>query len=319
MGSLLIDVLLPFHQENSYLYEAIDSVMSSKSVDIRLILIDDRAKEQQLSLQEFDLKGQQTTRVHTAGLAGYANALKTGLEISDSSYIALMNSDDLVSPDRFQKQMESLGDGDISICGIQRMRSDGRLSTSIIGAPKMECYQASLLTLGSYGANATWLATRDWWKTYFFSDTHACLDWRIALNSFSSSKIGVNSENLYFYRRHGSQISQLPIPKDDLELIFESWKSLLPGKYQDFDFFMFLAVPFMKHKFNNLKTVLMLAEDFVNDIEKFGIDESNRFLIQRRFLLALRQNHTSLANILVCLKNGGPALRVFLRDLARYV
>ena len=126
-----VDVILPFHQENDFLYEAIDTIVKSTQVNVRLILIDSRPRNEQGQRIEIP---EELNFIHLkTGLKRlYPNAINLGLKNLKSEFFALMNSDDLVHPERLYRQIMQLKEdkADICICRIQKFT--GKNSRNVI-------------------------------------------------------------------------------------------------------------------------------------------------------------------------------------------
>ena len=220
-----VDVLLPFHIDNLYLHECLSSLESSKGVSIRLLLIDDRKNQP----CEIDLKGRvfkDLLYLKTTGGLGYGRSLELGSAFIESDQVALMNSDDIIQPDRFLKQISMLEESELSITKMCRIDSRGRMIPSITGEIRSKTYDPLFLILGAYGANATWCMRREWWAKNAIFDSNECLDWRIALKAFGKSKISYTEEPLYFYRKHSSQVtSNRSISVERMSTVYESWSA----------------------------------------------------------------------------------------------
>lgn len=211
MGSLpVVDVILPFHRCDSLLKAAIDSVLKSINVEIFLILIDDRPTS--ASDSTCGLKSMLTHTNHIIvrnKIHGYGRSLNLGLRECSSDFVALMNSDDLVSPQRFHRQISRLQrtDSHAVICKIQKFYKNFNIP-SLSGVPDLRFYDPALLLLGAYGADATLLGKRDFMQTVKFFETSGTCDWITALMEYPNIKVTGLNEKLYFYRNHTRQITQ---------------------------------------------------------------------------------------------------------------
>jgi hypothetical protein len=220
-----IDVLLPFHIDNLYLHECLSSLESSNGVSIRLLLIDDRKNQS----SDIDIKGRvfkDLLYLKTGGGIGYGRSLQLGSAFIESDQVALMNSDDIIQPDRFLKQISMLEDSELSIAKMIRIDARGRKIPSITGEIHSKNYDPLFLILGAYGANASWCMRREWWTKNAIFDSNECLDWRIALSSFVESRISYTEEPLYFYRKHSSQVtSNRSISREKMSTVYKSWSA----------------------------------------------------------------------------------------------
>jgi hypothetical protein len=221
-----IDVLLPFHRRDSYFQQALISLSRTKSVSIRLILIDD-SLQQNIMISDLPCNFHDLELVKTGGNLGYGLALKKGSEFIGSESVGLFNSDDLVDPFRFKKQLETLDSHDLSVTGMYKINQKGAPIAPLTGEIKSKKYDPIYLLLGSYGANATWVMQKTWWLENAFFDSKEALDWRIALRAFPNSKIHWNPEKLYTYRKHPDQVTARKLQSEQcMDIVYEEWKSL---------------------------------------------------------------------------------------------
>lgn len=217
--NLELSVLLPFHRADEYLNLAVESCLKTTGCRIEIVLIDTRnLKEPEL---HFNNHTSHLLRTVDAPNADYYSALKVGLDSSNSQYLALMNSDDLVASSRFKIQLEELKRSKSNLCiaEMQKFSKDTSKSLpSILGTFVVNDYSSEFLLLGSYGANATWLFEREWAITNdVFLNCGDKSDWKSALRNFSKTKIVSLSDELYYYRLHKLQTTK-KVVSDNREL-----------------------------------------------------------------------------------------------------
>ena len=285
-----LDILLPFHRVDKYLVAAINSLNLSKGVSFRIIMIDDRIEKNQ-DLTPILRGVKNLSLINTSGGVGYGLSLELGSTVIESDVVALFNSDDLVSEDRFYKQTKALNKSEVSITNMQRILENGKSSLSKSGSIKIDEYSSLFLLFGSYGANATWCVRKDWWKDNVFFDQLESLDWRIALRAFRKSKIDFSSELLYFYRKHNRQSS---LEQNELNTMFPNvydyWKDLsefyglIDGTKQVFDFF---ATPWLPVKKSDPECIFQWVRDVDKITQKMNpkIRKQIDYFIERRFLV----------------------------------
>ena len=218
-------MLLPFHREDRFLDQALHSLSQTEGVGLRLILIDDSIK-QNFSIKDLNDKFNDVNLVRTGGRRGYGHALQIGSELIESQAVGLFNSDDLVDPFRFKKQLSALDSYDLSITGLRKIDQRGAPISSLSGEINSKIYDPVYLLLGSYGANATWVMRKTWWLANAFFDSKEALDWRIALRAFPNSKIHWNPEKLYMYRKHPDQVTARKLQSEHcMDIVYEEWRN----------------------------------------------------------------------------------------------
>lgn len=317
-----LDVVLPFHRVDKYFESAILSLAQSKRVTFRTILIDDRVdKSEKLANLFNNLKS--FVVIQTPGGIGYGKSLEYGSKLVESDVIALFNSDDLISPDRLVRQYDQLSNHEISIVNMARINEQGKLNKSIMGEISSTAYNPIFLSLGAYGANASWCVRKTWWDKFIYFDNDECLDWRIALTSFCSTSIGFISEPLYFYRKHSDQVTnQYNLSRSQMDVVYRAWIKFItsigiePTAYSTFSA---LATPWNNNvdevDINELvKTVEQIC-GFANDLDP-KISLNLKKLIQRRYILALKKTK-SVSNSVHLLRMGLPEVPGIANDLLK--
>ncbi len=284
-----IDVILPFHKLDSYFELALDSLMMSQNVKLRLVLVDD-TPAQNFDPTNLISRYSKIELVRTGGGQGYGVALREGSKFIESEAVALFNSDDLVSPSRFLKQLRALDSADLSITSMQRISESGKKSSSLTGEVFSKEFDPIYLLFGSYGANATWAARQNWWKENSFFDSAECLDWRIGLQTFLHTKIHWNSEKLYFYRRHKGQVtSRKQLSDQSMDPVYDSWKAF--GAHfglQELSrsVFKMIATPWLHNEIFSSKDLTNATKELLELVSKKDLEiyTNVNCLIKRRYV-----------------------------------
>jgi glycosyltransferase involved in cell wall biosynthesis len=223
-----VDVILPFHKVDDFLKSAIKSVLVSDDVDISLILIDDRESPQDdLASELGSILGGFKFKVIVNSNHGYGSSLNLGLQATSSEYVALMNSDDLISPKRIKRQIQVLRDtnSDAVVCGIQKFYRNHYIP-SLAGVPNLNVYHPLFLLLGAYGADATLLGKLEIMQRLKFVESAITCDWLTALGEYPKLRISGIHERLYFYRYHRDQATQNRVYKSSAFAdIYPYWRT----------------------------------------------------------------------------------------------
>jgi hypothetical protein len=292
-----LDILFPFHRVDKFLAEAIESVNLSNSVNFNLIAIDDRPnQDKDISYLFKSVKNSKI--LHTSGGLGYGLSLKLGSEVVEAPYTALFNSDDLIDPLRFRKQLSALENSDLSITSLKRINEKGRKSISYSGSITSSRYDPLFLLFGSYGANASWCMHSEWWKKNAFFDSQECLDWRIAMTSFRATNISYLNEPLYFYRKHRSQITaNKKIDSSLMDPVYSKWEEFASSsniKNSSRNIFDLLATPWLfanQAKFSEIDIWVSQIEVLSSELDGDVRENLLKFIHLRYFWASLnRQN-----------------------------
>ena len=106
----MVSVLIPFHREGALLSRAIDSVLAQTSSDWQLILVANGADAETMRIAEQAAKADRRIEIFTEPVPGIAHALNTGLTFCRGEYVARLDADDAMPPERLALQARYLGE-----------------------------------------------------------------------------------------------------------------------------------------------------------------------------------------------------------------
>ena len=226
-----LTVLLPFKGENSYIFEAISSIFYTDTLDIKLCLIYHDENYEFLEKLKFFCKKYNNVSFIKVDKSGLAHALNTGILNSSTELIARLDSDDLVIPGRFEKQIEYLNNyKNVAVVGsqveyidqngqhrgfsrypvgVEEVR-DGFLLGSQVAHPSVMLRKSAIIKIGNY---SEYYSEN---KTSIIEDLYL---WMRVLDLFEIANI---DEPLTKYRQHEGQVSnsnQLVINELTLRII----------------------------------------------------------------------------------------------------
>ena len=219
-----LEVLLPFHRCDDYLFESVASLFNSDCQDFQILLIDDRI-ETPYCERLAKLIDTKNVSYYRSSERGYGSCLNLGIANANSPYLALMNSDDLVHPNRFKLQICEF---DIQKCDVVSTRMQkfdkNRLVPQLSGSFHSPSFSREQLLFGSYSANASCMFRTEWLvgKEKFLNIDMA--DYLFALRNYRNAKIRFLDDALYFYRQHDSQTTAQP--RFVSSEFFEAWNTL---------------------------------------------------------------------------------------------
>lgn len=101
----LVSILIPAYNAERWLGETIQSALAQTWPHVEVIVVDDGSKDQTLTLaRTFASK---RVRVVSQENAGAATARNTALSLSQGDWIQWLDADDLLAPDKIQRQMQA--------------------------------------------------------------------------------------------------------------------------------------------------------------------------------------------------------------------
>ena len=106
---MILSVLLPFKDSESYFQDCLDSLTNQTFQDFELIAVNDGSKDQSSNILKKWAKSRPHGVREIAGpCQGIGMALKTGAQFCRGDFIARMDSDDTCDPCRFEVQIGAL-------------------------------------------------------------------------------------------------------------------------------------------------------------------------------------------------------------------
>jgi len=198
MRDASIDVILPFHRSDLFLKRAMNSINQSIGVQINLILIDDRPEYEETNID---------ITMRTGGV-GYTSAIIAARPFLRSKFCALMNSDDLVHPQRFIKQVTALQKSgkNISVTRMRKFKNSNFPIFMLGGNPRLDKFKREAQLVTSFYSNASWLMSTDYWTSIDeIEDFGNGSDWAWGVKLFDKTDPFVHPDVLYFYRSHKNQ------------------------------------------------------------------------------------------------------------------
>lgn len=122
----LVSVIMPtYNDKESFIREAINSVLSQTYSNLELIIADDSTDERtRVIIDEYVKKDERVQVVRSKEKMGICKALNTALSIAQGEYIAHMDADDVSYPNRLALQMKLFENSDVAVVGGQIIKID---------------------------------------------------------------------------------------------------------------------------------------------------------------------------------------------------
>ena len=147
-GTPLISVIMPAYNAQSYIEQAIDSVLSQSVTDLELLVIDDGSQDNTRQIVTAIAKKDHRVRLlvneQNMGAAGTRNR---GLELCRGQYVALLDSDDYYLEGMLQSMLhraEETG-ADIIYCSYAIVDEDGKPLCNDFIVPEETDFESSLV------------------------------------------------------------------------------------------------------------------------------------------------------------------------------
>lgn len=223
-----ITVLMPVYNVESFITEAIESVLNQSYADFELLIIDDASTDATVN-QITAFSDSRIKLIKKPKNSGLIDSLNLGMNLAKGQYIARMDGDDISTPDRFQKQLDVLlNNTEIKVCGcwLQRFGNHGKIlkhkefHEEIVAELLMHCsmslgavmFEKKALESYLFDENKKHVEDYDFWSR---------VSW--------SCKLYNIQEVLYYYRSHDTQVTKLYFDiqrKGDIEIKLFLFKKL---------------------------------------------------------------------------------------------
>jgi glycosyltransferase involved in cell wall biosynthesis len=118
MSDCAITVLMPVYNAEKYLHIAIESVLAQSFHDFEFIIVDDGSTDNSFGIAKQFADGDSRIRLLKKDNSGISDALNLGLSNARGEFIARLDADDIMYPDRLEIQIEFLRKNpNLGFCG----------------------------------------------------------------------------------------------------------------------------------------------------------------------------------------------------------
>jgi len=204
----LVSVVLPVHNGEPFVSEAINSVLRQSMRDFELIAIDDGSTDHSREILEGYAGRDSRVRVVGREQQGLVATLNQGIDLAQGQWIARMDADDIAVPDRFALQLAHLTQSGADLCG-GAIECFG--DSTILGQyPATHAACEVQLLFGIPMAHPTVMGRQACFASLRYSSdfTHA-EDYDLWQRAWATGHSFTNTSALVLkYRKHARQVSQ---------------------------------------------------------------------------------------------------------------
>lgn len=206
----LISVIMSVYNEEAFLKEAIDSILTQTIQDYELIIVDDCSSDGTGAILDGYAIDPRIHIIKNKENRGLTANLNRALEDAGGIYIARMDGDDIAHKDRFEKELkylESHPELQLISCQTETFGNE-QLCSDIQGDPEyLRCRMLVRPVLAHPGFMARGEVFRELGFRYDESFRQA-QDYELAARLSRTYSIGICPEVLLSYRAHKGQVSQ---------------------------------------------------------------------------------------------------------------
>ena len=202
---------LPVHNAAPYLKHCLQSIFAQTFTDWELVIVDDGSDDDSalFSLSLADPRVRMFAHDHRRGLAACLNKITAEAR---GNYIARMDADDIMHPERLARQLLFLDQHpDVSGVGCGLAILDRNLAP--IGCRLLPQEHQAICSEPLHGfriAHASYVGRAEWFRKHPYNEfNRGCEDWELWASSFRQSHFSNLAEPLYFYR----ELDSFTLPK----------------------------------------------------------------------------------------------------------
>lgn len=209
----IVDVIIPTHRADSWLDEAVLSALASADIDIGVIVVANGMPEAPVSSWREDSR---VTIIHEQAALGPTHAMIRGIESGTSEFIARLDADDRMLPDRLATQVACLrrqADAPMVGTATRRIAEDGSAAGSI-RIPTGNDVRRHLLLFNSVPHSSVMMRREALSDIGGYNAALAQMeDYEVILRLAQRGPIPVLADELTEYRLHSGQISRGAAPR----------------------------------------------------------------------------------------------------------
>ena len=219
-----ISIIMSVYNGETYLAEAIESVINQTFKNWELVIINDCSTDSTADiLAQFAAKDARI-KVHPNEVnLKLPTSLNKAISLCEGKYIARMDADDICLPDRFEKQfkfMEENGDVALSSCRFMTIKNGVYASGGAGGRVDNDAIRAMLLVANPI-LHPGVIAKAEVMKKFNYDTTLTCTEdlelWtRMAMEN---QKMQILPECLLIYRLHDKQITSTTLERQHTEVL----------------------------------------------------------------------------------------------------
>lgn len=223
MADVKVSVICSVYNNEKYIHQCVDSILSQSLQNIELILIDNGCTDNCTKIiDEYAIKDNRVVAVHNPKGSTYGKALNQGIAMARGDYIGIVESDDFVSSTMYEKLYDQITkfSADVALCSFTRLLPESKQANEIKlleYAPKNRLFSIKDNPRMFYLHPCIWakLYKKDILIKIKFDENERYLDQPFLASLFmTTNKLVCVPEYLYFYRQDNPQSSSATNRKD---------------------------------------------------------------------------------------------------------
>ncbi len=275
-----ISIILPVYNASDYLRETLESITAQTYKNFEIIAINDGSSDNSLEILENYALNEPRLHIISRENKGLPQTLNEGIDLAKGDFIARMDADDIMLPQRLEKQLEYLLKNKLDLCGTQYQEFGLYSGKSDLPISEDDCKLT--LLFGSPFSHPSIFARTEVFKNFKYNENLDCAQdydlWcRIALSNY---KLGNMKDVLLKYRISSNQISLKKREKQRKNTVYSAkryWQNYELTK--DITFYDFIRSRFLDDDRKFIKSIisLNLIINKLNNIERIKIVKDQKY------------------------------------------
>lgn len=208
----LVSVIMPVYNSEAFLAASIQSVLAQTYEHFELIILNDKSTDNSKTIiEQFAAADSRIVFIDKQQNIGPANLRNEGFALAKGTFIALLDSDDIALPERFEKQVSYLQNHpEVGVCGTW-FTFFGAQDKIIRHSQKHDDIKVSFLHSCNIG-NPTVMLRKSVLKDFKFDNEYVPVeDYDLWSRLLVQTQFHNLPESLLNYRQHDSNISKTKI------------------------------------------------------------------------------------------------------------
>jgi len=128
---MLISIVIPCYNCEKYIKETIESVLNQTHKDVQIICVDNNSTDKTIEIIQSLIVKNKNIELYSERRAGANYARNLGLEKSKGKYIQFLDSDDVITKDKLEKQSSYLDQNNLDIVISDRKKFNSSLKLEL--------------------------------------------------------------------------------------------------------------------------------------------------------------------------------------------
>ena len=225
---MLISIIVPIYNIESYLRECVESVLKQTYRNWELILVDDGSSDgSPMICDEYAKQDSRINVIHKAN-GGLVSARKTGLLSANGDYVMPLDGDDFLDVQCLNTIVKSLENSSPDVlCFGYFIYFEGQVQSNPIKAERYGLYEQGdiekdIFPAFIHGSDTSHFPHNLWAKVYKMGEDGACTYPLI----FNAQTLVLLPECLYYYRQVRTSMTKVkkPLSWDNYDLVFQLYR-----------------------------------------------------------------------------------------------